>query len=117
MDPEIIDYPPDGTLDDLRTTCTGDEKGFRGRLANLKRVQDAAGKKAIRATYNVEPLDKPFPKKKLFFFDITDASPSERHDITVEQLAQGHVLAFPTADRAEVYLGDEEAVVAVYREA
>ena len=117
MDPEIIDYPSNGTLDDLLTTCTGDEKGFRGRLANLQRGQNAEGENGIRATYNVVPIPTPFPKKRLFFFDITDASAEERHDITVDQLSQGHVLAFATADRAEVFLEDKEAVVAVYREA
>ena len=116
MDTEVIDYPANGTLDDLLTTCTGDEKGFRGRLANLERGHNAAGEKGIRATYNIVPLNQPFPKKKLFFFDITEASASERHDSTVDQLSQGHGLAFPTADDAEVFLEDEEAVVAVYRE-
>ena len=116
MDTETNDYPDNGTLDNLSTTCAGDEKGFRGRLAALERGEDDAGKKGIHATYNLVPLDQPFPKKKLFFFDITDASAAEIKDITVEQLAAGHALAFPEADAAEVFLEGKEAVVAIFRE-
>lgn len=116
MDPEIIDYPPDGTVDDLSTTCSGDEDGFRAKLTGLRRVQDGAGNLAIRATYQPVPLNQPYTTKELFFFDITNASASQRHNLTVQQLAQGRALAFAGADNVEVYLGGEEAVVAVYRE-
>ena len=116
MGTESIDYADNGTLEQLSETCHGDEIGFRGPLVRLERVQNAEGKKGIRATYNSLPFDQPFVRKALFFFDVTDASASEIHDITVSQLAEGHALAFPDADKAEVYLGGNEAVVAIYRE-
>lgn len=115
MDPEIIDYPPDGTVDDLTNTTRGDEDGFRAKLVNLKRVHDAAGKKAIRATYQPVPLDKPYVSKDLFFFDITEASSDEIKDITLDQLKKGRAFAFEGADSANVYLKGKEAIVAVYR--
>ncbi|HEX6047598.1 MAG TPA: hypothetical protein VFZ22_24120 [Pyrinomonadaceae bacterium] len=116
METETNDYPDNGTLDDLSRTCIGDEKGFRGRLAGLERGQDDSGKNGIHATYNLVPDDQPFPKKKLFFFDITDSSADEVKDITVAELAKGHALAYPDADAAEVFLGGKEAIVAVFRE-
>lgn len=116
METETNDYPDNGTLDDLSRTCIGDEKGFRGRLAGLERGQDDAGKNGIHATYNLVPDDQPFPKKKLFFFDITNSSAAEIKDLTVKQLALKHPLAFPDADAAEVFLQEKEAVVAVFRE-
>ena len=116
MEAEIMDYPSNGTLDDLSTTCGGDEDGLRAKLIKLERAHDADGKTAIRATYQPVPLDKPYVSKELFFFDITDASASEIKDITVEELAKGHALAFPDADSAKVYLEGNEAAVAVYRE-
>ena len=115
MEPKIKDLPADGTVDDLKTTCGGHEDGFRAKLARLQRGKDAAGVNGIRATYNRVPVDQPYVSKELFFFDITNASASERHNLNVEQLQQGHALAFPGADRVEVYLGGNEAVVAVYR--
>jgi hypothetical protein len=116
MDPEIMDYPSDGALDDLSTTCGGDEDGLRAKLIKLERVHDADGNTAIRATYQPVPTDKPYVSKELFFFDITEASASEIKDITIEQLAKGRAFAFPGADSAKVYLEGKEAVVAVYRE-
>lgn len=116
MEPKIVDYPSDGTLEDLSTTCGGDEDGFRAKLTNLKRVHDANGKTAIRATYQRVPLDEKYVSKELFFFDITHASSDEIKNITIEQLKKGRAFAFPDADSAQVYLGGKEAVVAIYRE-
>src|SRR4051812_23920155 len=116
MDPEFNDYPANGTLEDLSRTCMGDEKGFRARLVGLERGEDPEGKKGIHATYDAVPFNKPFPKKKLFFFDITDATATEIKDITEDQLAQRHALAYGEADHAEVYLEDKEAVVMIFRE-
>lgn len=116
MATKVKDLPANGTLEDLTTTCGGHEDGFRAKLARLERGKDADGNNGIRATYNRVPLNEDYVSKELFFFDVTDLSAEERHDITVDQLSQGHVLAFATADRAEVFLEDEEAVVAVYRE-
>jgi hypothetical protein len=113
MDPEIMDYPPDGTLDDLSGTCGGDEDGLRGPLVRFARVQDAEGNKAIRATYVPIPLNQPYVKKELFFFDITTATPAQQHAIEVEQLQAGHA-RIPEAK--DVYLANTEAQVAVYRE-
>ncbi|HAF12346.1 MAG TPA: hypothetical protein DHU55_05980 [Blastocatellia bacterium] len=116
MDPEVMDYPPDGTLEDLSTTCGGDEDGLRAKLVKLERAHDNEDNTATRATYEPVPIGDPYVSKELFFFDITDASPQEIHDIAVEQLAQGHALAFPGSDNADVYLNNSEAQVAVYRE-
>lgn len=115
MDPETMDYPPNGTVEDLSTTCGGDEDGLRAKLIKLERVHDGEGNTAIRATYQPVPLNQPYVSKDLFFFDITDASASEIKDITVKQLAQGRAFAFPGADKAEVYLEGKESLVAVYR--
>lgn len=116
MDPEIIDYGPDGTIDDLSTTCGGDEDGFRAKLVRLQRVEDGDGNTAIRATYQPVPVDERYVPKELFFFDITGSTASERQAIRVEQLALGRAVAFPGADSVEVYLEGDEAVVAIYRE-
>lgn len=113
MEPEVMDYPPDGTLDDLSGTCGGDEDGLRGPLVKLERVQDAQGKKATRATYMPIPLTQPYVKKQLFFFDITTATPAQQHDMDVQQLQQGHA-RIPEAK--DVYLNNQPAQVAVYRE-
>lgn len=115
MDLKTMDYPHNGTVDDLVTTCGGDEDGFRAKLIKLERVRDADGKTAIRATYQRVPFDKPYDSKELFFFDVTGKSAQEKKDLTVEQLAKGRALAFPGADGVEVFLGGEEAVVAIYR--
>ena|SRR5215217_8467141 len=118
MEPEIepMDYPANGTVDDLTNTTRGDEDGLRGKLIRLRRGHNAEGDKAIRATYQIVPDDKPYVSRDLFFFDITDASADEINDITEEQLALGRAFAFDGADSAKVYLNDEEAIVAVYRE-
>ena len=116
MATKVIDLAANGTLEDLNTTCGGHEDGFRAKLIKLQRVHDAQGKKGIRLTYDRVPLDEPYVSKELFFFDITDASASDIKDITVQELAKGHALAFPDADEAEVYLEDEEAVVMIFRE-
>ena len=117
MEPEIepMDYPANGTVDDLTNTTRGDEDGLRGKLVRLQRVHNNAGEKAIRATYQIVPDDKPYVSKDLFFFDITDASADEIKEITEDQLEQGNAFAFPGADSANVYLNDKEAIVAVYR--
>lgn len=116
MDSEVMDYPPDGSLEELSTTCGGDEDGLRAKLVKLERAHDEEDNTATRATYELVPLDDPYVSKELFFFDITNASPQEIHDIAVEQLAQGHAIAFPGADDADVYLNGNESQVAVYRE-
>lgn len=113
MEPEVIDYPPDGTLDDLSTTCGGDEDGLRAKLVQLERVHDKDDKTATRATYTPVPIDDPYVSKDLFFFDITKLTAQQVHDITVKQLALKRSVLF---DKAEVYLNDAEAVVAVYRQ-
>ena len=111
-----VDLAPNGTLDNLSTTCGGHEDGFRAKLVKMRRVQDEDDKKGIRVTYERVPFDEPYVHKDLFFVDVTDASASELHDITVDQLSQGHALAYPDADKAEVFLEEKEAVVAVFRE-
>ena len=116
MATKVVDLAANGTLEDLSTTCGGHEDGFRAKLIKIERVQDADDNKGVRVTYERVPFDKPYVHKDLFFFDITGASASEVHDITVDQLSQGHALAFPDADKAEVYLEDEEAIVAIFRE-
>lgn len=116
MEPIVMDYPPTGTIDDLSTTCGGDEDGLRAKLVKLERAHNAQGDTATRATYQPVPLDQPYVSKELFFFDITEASAQEVNDITVEQLAKGRAFAFNGADSAQVYLESKEAVVAVYRE-
>jgi hypothetical protein len=113
MDPEVMDYPPDGTLDDLSTSCGGDEDGLRAKLVKLERAHDNEDKTATRATYEPISLDDPYVSKELFFFDITNLTPQQIHDITVQQLAQKHSVLF---DKAEVYLNGAEALVAVYRQ-
>jgi hypothetical protein len=113
MEPEVMDYPADGTVDDLSTTCGGDEDGLRAKLVKLERAHDEDEKKATRATYEIVPIDDPYVSKELFFFDITKLTAKQIQDITVDQLAKKHSVLF---DKAEVYLDDAEAVVAVYRE-
>lgn len=116
MDLEVMDYPPDGTLDELSGTCGGDEDGLRAKLVGLERVHDEDDNLATRATYEPVPIDDPYSSKELFFFDITNATSQEKHNINVSELAKGHALAFPGADNADVYLKGDEAQVAVYRE-
>lgn len=111
-----VDLAATGTLDDLSITCGGHEDGFRAKLIKIERVQDADDNKGVRVTYERVPFDKPYVHKDLFFFDVTGASAGEIHDITVGQLAEGHALAFPDADKAEAYLEGNEAIVAVFRE-
>src|SRR5882724_10987794 len=83
MEPEVIDYPANGTLEDLSRTCGGDEDGFRGPLVKLVRVEDAAGNKGIRATYQPIPLNQPYVSKDLFFFNITTMTAAQKQDLTV----------------------------------
>ncbi|MFL6211346.1 MAG: hypothetical protein ACJ74W_21035 [Pyrinomonadaceae bacterium] len=113
MASEIIDYPANGTVDQLCLTCGGDEDVFRGPLTKLERGQDSTGKKGIRATYEPVPPDKPYNKKKLFAFDVTNATAQQQQQIDEQQMAQGHALV----SKFEVFLADKPATVAIYREA
>jgi hypothetical protein len=111
MDPEIIDYPINGTVDDLCRTCGGDEDVFRGPLTKLERVVDGAGKQAIRATFAPIPVTQKYVKKQLFIFDITNMSGQKQNELAQQQMAQGRAEAF----RGQVYLGGKAATVVVYR--
>ena len=113
---KTMDYPSNGTIDDLTNTFIGDEDFFRAKLIKLERVHNAEGDTAIRATYQRVPPDEEYVSKDLFLFDITDASADDIKDITEEQLAASHALAFPDADKAEVYLAGAEAIIAIFRE-
>jgi hypothetical protein len=117
MSTKTVDLGAKGTLDQVSTTCGGHEDGFRAKLIKLQRVKDADGQKGIRVTYDRVPFDKPYVHKDLFFFDITEASAAEVQEITVAELAKGHSLAFPEADKVEIFLEGKEAVVAIFREA
>jgi len=116
MATKVVDLAANGTLENLSTTCGAQEDGFRAKLIRLQRVHDAEDHKATRVTYERVPFDEEYVSKQLFFFDITDASADDIKDITVDQLSQGHALAYPDADKAEVFLEDKEAIVAVFRE-
>lgn len=111
MELETIDYPIDGTVEQLCTTCGGDESVFKGPLVKLERVEDEEGTKAIRATYRRTPFPQPFNKKQLFIFDITNMSGQKQNELAQEQMAQGRAEAF----RGQVYLGGKPATVVVYR--
>jgi hypothetical protein len=116
MPNEVMDYPPDGSVDDLSTTCNGDENGFGGPLVKLERAHDQNDNKATRATYAPVPVDQKWIKKELFFFDITNLTPAQIQDIATQQMQQGHALAqFPNSDNADLYLNNVESQVAVYR--
>ena len=100
---EIMNYPASGSLQDLNSTCGGDEDGFRGPLVNLERAENTQGEKATRATYEPLPFSQPYVKKTLFMVDL--ANPTSQPPGTTVVLAS-----------ADVYLNDSEAQVAVYRE-
>ena len=100
---EIMNYPASGTLQQLNSTCGGDEDGFRARLTKLERAVNTEGEKATRATYEPVPPDQPYVKKTLFFVDL--AHPTAQPPNTN--------VVFASAD---VYLNSAEAKVAVYRQ-
>lgn len=111
MATEFMDYPDDGTLEDLGRTCGADEDICRGPLTKLERVEDESGKKGIRATYAPIPAGQKYVKRKLFIFDVTDLTPQQQVDLTARQVAKGNARIF----EGEVYLGGKPATVAVYR--
>jgi hypothetical protein len=100
---EVMNYPASGSLQQLSSTCGGDEDGFRARLVKLERATNTEGEKATRATYEPVPLDQPYVKKTLFFVD--KAHPTPQPPNTDEVFAS-----------ADVYLNNAEAQVAVYRQ-
>ena len=100
---EIMNYPASGSLNDLNSTCGGDEDGFRGPLVKLERAENTEGEQATRATYEPLPPQQSYVKKTLFFVDL--ASPSAQPPNTN--------VVFASAD---VYLNGAEAQVAVYRQ-
>jgi hypothetical protein len=108
-----MNYPASGSLQDLSSTCGGDEDGFRGPLTDLERGVNSKGEKATRATYEPILPQQPYHKKNLFFFDITNLTPKQIQDIKVTQLALKRSALF---DNANVYLNGAEAQVAVYRQ-
>jgi hypothetical protein len=113
MADEFMDYPNNGTVDDLCSTCGGDEDVFRGPLTKLERVVDTKGNQGIRATYAPLPFTKKYAKKRLVMFDITNMSTKEQTELAKQQIAQGNAEAF----KGQVYLGGKPATVVVYREA
>ena len=105
-------YAADGTLDDLQTTCQGDEDAHRARLTRLERAQKPDGTKATVATYEVIPFEKDFPAKDLFFFDITNSSPQQQRDISEQQMQAGHALI---DDKFDVFINNKPSSVLVFR--
>lgn len=111
--PETMNYPASGTLKDLSQTCGGDEDGFRGPLTNLTRNVNSSDEKMTTATYEPIPPQQPYKKKTMSFFDITELTSEQIEEIASQQLAQKHVVVF---NKADVYLNDFDAQIAVYRE-
>ena len=107
-----VDYPADGTIDDLSQTCQADEDIFRARLKQITNVEAQNGTKGNRATYERIPFDQPYKKKKLSFQDITNATADQQRDIAEKEMQQGHAEAF----RADVFLKGKPAKIIVYRE-
>jgi|ERR1041384_3880184 hypothetical protein len=108
-------YAADGTLDQLQTTCRGDEDAERARLAGFRRVQRTDGTKGTEATFAPVPNNQPFPTKEIFFFDVTSTTPDQERNIMTQQLQQGHALVVDKPAGA-VYLNNKEAAVWVFRE-
>ncbi len=100
---EIMNYPASGSLDDMAMSCGGDEDGFRGPLVKLERAQNNAGENATKATYEPVPPTQPFPKKNLTFVDLAHPTAQPPNTDVVFQSAQ-------------VYLHNQPANVAVYRQ-
>lgn len=100
---ETMYYPSSGSLEDLASTCGGDEDGFRARLVGLERAENDDGEQATKATYEVIPPQQPYVKKELIFIDLADPE---------DQPANTDVVF----DNADVYLDGAEAQVAVYRD-
>jgi hypothetical protein len=113
MELETIDYPIDGTVEQLCTTCGGHESLFNGPLVKLELVEDDNGKQAVRATYRRTPFPEEFIQKPIFIFNITNMSSQKQNELAQQQMAQGHAEAF----RGQVCLGGQPATVVVYREA
>lgn len=108
---ETIDYPIDGTVEALCTTCIGDESVFNGPLRSLELVEDKDGNKAIRATYDRLPFPRKHARKPLFIFDVTNMSADQQNQLAQQQMAQGNAEAF----RGQISLGGKSATVVVYR--
>jgi hypothetical protein len=110
-------YEANATLIQLSDSCQTDEDAFQARIISMERVEADDGGKGTEVKYMRVPFSEVYVPKALFFFDLTDLTPEEIQDISTEQLQQSHALAsFPTSDNADVYLNDNEAQVAVYRE-
>lgn len=112
MADETIDYPINGTVDDLSSTCMSDEDVFRGPLTKLERVVDTKGTKGVRATYEPIPFTEKFVRRKLAMFDITGMSSQDQIQLTQQQIAKGFAEAF----KGKVFLGGKAATVIVYRQ-
>lgn len=100
---ETENYPASGSLDDLATSCGGDEDGFRGPLVKLERGQNTKGENATRASYEPIPPTQGYVKKKLLFVDLANPTAQPANTDVVFQ-------------SADVYLNNQPAQVAVYRE-
>ncbi len=100
---KVKTYGANATLKDLSDSCQADEDAYQARLTGLQRVDAEDEKKGTQVTYTRVPFSEVYITKKLFFVDLSSATPQP----------PGTKVVF---DNADVYLADKPAQVAVYRE-
>jgi hypothetical protein len=96
-------YAASGTLKNLSDTCNSREDAYEARLVGLERVDAEDDTKGTQATYQRIPFSEIYVKKQLFFVDLASPTPQPPSTDAV-------------FDNADVYLNDDEAQVAVYRQ-